>query len=61
MRALNYPHAGVDYHTYAVSPDGLRFLYYQFVVPVVAAAQSSGLDYPNGLVVAINWEAGLKK
>lgn len=61
MRALNLPHAGIDYHTYAIAPDGQRFLYYQFVVAAAAAAQSSGLDHPSGLVVATNWESGLKK
>ena len=54
MRAINFPHAGVDYHTYAVSPDGQLFLYYQFVVPAAATAQASGLDHPSGLVIAIN-------
>ena len=61
VRALNFPHAGVEYHTYAISPDGQRFLYYQFVVPSPVTAQSSGLDHPSGLVIAMNWEAGLKK
>jgi len=61
LRALNFLHAGVDYHTYSVSPDGQRFLFFQFVVPVVAAAQSSGIDYPNGLMVAMNWASGMKK
>lgn len=61
MRAVNFPHAGVDYHTYAISPDGQRFLYYQFVVPAAATAPASGLDHPSGLVIAMNWEAGLKK
>ena len=46
IRAINLPHAGVDYHTYAVSPDGQRFLYFQFVVPPVATAQSAGIDHP---------------
>jgi Tol biopolymer transport system component len=61
MGALNFPHASVDYHTYAVSADGQRILYYQFAQPTVAAAQSAGIDYPNGLMIAMNWEAGLKK
>lgn len=60
LRVLNFPHAGVDYHTYAVSPDGQRFLYYQFVVPA-APSQASGLDHPSGLVIATHWESGLKK
>ncbi len=61
VRALNFTHAGVEYHTYAISPDGQRLLYYQFVVPSAVTAQSSGLDHPSGLVVAMNWESGLKK
>jgi Tol biopolymer transport system component len=61
MRAINFPHSGVDYHTYAVSPDGQQFLYYQFVVPAAVTAQASGLDHPSGLVIAMNWESGLKK
>ena len=61
MRAINFPHGGVDYHTYAIAPDGQRFLYYQFVVPAGAVAPSSGLDHPNGVVVATNWVSGLKK
>ena len=61
MRAINFAHAGGDYHTYAVSPDGQRFLYFQFVVPVVAAAQAAGPDHPSGLMIAMNWASGLKK
>ncbi len=61
MRAVNLPHGGVDYHTYAISPDGERFLYYQFVVPAVGATQSSGVDHPSGLVVAMNWDSAVKK
>ena len=61
LRAINFPHADADYHTYAVSPDGQRFLYYQFVVPAATIAQASGLDHPNGLMIATNWASGLKK
>ena len=60
-RVLNYAHAGVEYHSYALSPDGRRLLYYQFVVPTAATAQSSGVDHPSGLIVAMNWETALKK
>ncbi len=60
-RVLNYLHSGVEYHTYAISPDGLRLLYFQFVVPTAAVAPAVGLDHPSGLVVAMNWESGLKK
>ena len=57
---LNFPHA-VDYSAYAISPDGQRVLYYQFVTAAAGATQSSGVDHPSGLVVAMNWESGLKK
>ena len=60
LRAINLTHSGGDYHTYAVSPDGQRFLYFQFVVPVTAN-QATDPDHPSGLVVAMNWESGLKK
>jgi dipeptidyl aminopeptidase/acylaminoacyl peptidase len=59
---LNLPHSGGTYHTYAVAPDGERFLVAQFVPPASAAAGSQiGPDTTSGLTVAINWAAGLKK
>lgn len=63
MRAINFPHSGGDYHTYAVSPDGQRFLYFQFVVSNAAATanQSATPDHPSGLMIATNWAASLKK
>ncbi len=61
LRAVNLPHGGVDYHTYAISPDGQRFLSYQFVVPGAAAAPSLGPDHPSGLVIAMDWATALKK
>ena len=61
MRAINLPHGGVDYHTYAVSPDGQRFLYFQFAVPTTLTTQSIAPDHNSGLVVALNWDSGLKK
>ena len=62
LRAINLPHSGLDYHTYAVAPDGQRFLYYQFVAPTAGnAAQSGSPDHASGLVVALNWETALKK
>ena len=61
MRALNYPHAGVDYHTYAVSPDGRGSSTTNSSSRSCAAAQSSGLDHPSGLMIATNWASGLKK
>jgi Tol biopolymer transport system component len=60
-RAINFPHGGVDYHTYAISPDAERLLYFQFVVPAAAAVPTAGVDHPSGLVVAMNWEGSLKK
>jgi Tol biopolymer transport system component/predicted Ser/Thr protein kinase len=59
---LNIPHSGGTYHTYAVSPDGERFLVSQFVTPTTAASGSEiRPDTFSGLTVAINWTAGLKK
>jgi Tol biopolymer transport system component len=53
---VNFGHSetgGGIYHTFAVSPDGQRF-----VVPV---QQSSSADAQNPLVVVVNWDAALKK
>jgi Tol biopolymer transport system component len=59
---LNLPHSGGSYHTYAVAPDGERFLVAQFVPPALATAGSQiGPDTTNGLTIAINWAAGLKR
>jgi Tol biopolymer transport system component len=58
--ALNIPHGG-DYHTFAISPDAQRFLYFQFVVPTGAAASQSGPDHPSGLMVAVDFASALKK
>jgi Tol biopolymer transport system component len=63
MRAINLVHSGGDYHTYAVAPDGQRFLYFQFVVPTAAAltAQTTTPDHASGLMIATNWATSLKK
>jgi dipeptidyl aminopeptidase/acylaminoacyl peptidase len=61
IRAIYLPHSAGDYHTYAASPDGQRFLYLQFAVPTAAALQSSDPDHNSGLVVALNWDTALKK
>jgi hypothetical protein len=61
MRAINFAHTGGDYHTYAVAPDGQRFLYLQFVVPTAAATQSTDPDHPSGLMIAMNWAGALQK
>ena len=59
--ALNIPHTGGDYSTYAVSDDGERFLALQYVLPAASAAGQIGPDTYSGLTVALNWTAGLKK
>jgi hypothetical protein len=61
MYAFTYPHSGGDYHTYAVSPDGQKFLYFQFVPPAAAATTASGPDHQSGLMIAIDWAAALGK
>ena len=55
VATLNVPHSGGDYHPYAVSPDGQRFLILQFVVPTTAATGQIGPDTYSGLTVALNW------
>jgi Tol biopolymer transport system component len=59
--ALNVSHTGGDYHPYAVSPDGQRFLVPQYVVPSAAGTGPIGPDTPSGLTVALNWAAALRK
>jgi Tol biopolymer transport system component len=59
--ALNVPHSGGDYHAYAVSPDGQRFLILQFVLPTTAVTGQIGPDTYAGLTVALNWAEALKK
>jgi Tol biopolymer transport system component len=64
LRAINFPHGGGHYHTYAVAPDGQRFLYFQFAVPPTAlagGAQTVTPDHPSGLVVAMNWARQIDK
>jgi Tol biopolymer transport system component len=61
VRAINFPHSGGDYHTYAVSPDAQRILYYQFVVPTSTTVQVATPDHTSGLVIAMNWDSALKK
>jgi serine/threonine protein kinase/Tol biopolymer transport system component len=48
-------HVGVNYHTYAVSPDGQRFLIPRPVSTSAAEAASAPIT------VVLNWAAGLKK
>jgi eukaryotic-like serine/threonine-protein kinase len=64
VAALNLPHSSGDYHTYSVSPDGKRFLVFQFVGQVGAAGGTFLLqnpDPPYGLVAALNWTSSLEK
>ena len=59
--AVNLPHTGGDYSTYAVSHDGERLLVLQYVQPGAAASGQIGPDTYSGLTVALNWTAALKK
>lgn len=61
LRAIGLGHTGGDYHTYAVSPDGSRFLYFQFVTSTANSNQATDPDHASGLIVAMHWESGLKK
>ena len=51
------PDAGGNYHTYAVSRDGQRFLIPR--APASSDAQTSTL--PDPIAVIVNWAASLKK
>ena len=59
--AVNASHSGGDYHPYAVSPDGQRFLVPQYVLATAADTGPIGPDTPSGLTVALNWAQALKK
>jgi hypothetical protein len=48
-------HVGLNYHTYAVSPDGQRFLIPR-PVPTGGAESASA-----PITVVLNWTGGLKK
>jgi len=59
---LNLAHSGGDYISYAVSPDGQRFLVPQYVPSGgLGAAGQLGPDLLSGLTVALNWAESLKK
>jgi Tol biopolymer transport system component len=58
---LNHPHSGGDFHTYAVSADGSRFLYPQYAPSAAAVDTGIGPDLPSGLTVAIGWTHSLAK
>jgi eukaryotic-like serine/threonine-protein kinase len=61
--ALNLPHSGGSYHSYAVDPSGQRFLVMQFAPSGGTAVTTNqiGPDTFSGLTVAINWVSALKK
>jgi hypothetical protein len=61
--ALNIPHSGGDYQTYAVSADGQRILMVQYAgtAGAPAAAASTSPDPPLSITVARNWSSSLKK
>jgi Tol biopolymer transport system component len=62
MRAMAISHSGGDYHTYDVSPDGQRFLYFQAVLSTSSPTpQAAGPDHQLGLIVAMNWSDALKQ
>jgi Tol biopolymer transport system component len=64
FRVLGFPHSGADYHSYAVSPDGLAFLYFQLMTTTSAATTSTttiDADLPAGLIVAMHWTGTVKK
>jgi Tol biopolymer transport system component len=52
-RYINVPHTG-PYHTYAVSPDGQRFL-----MPIPPSSDASAVTMP--ITVVVNWAESLKK
>ncbi len=51
LQVLGFPHEGGDYHTYAMSPDAQRFLYFQLVQTGPTATGAIGPDsaeWPDG-------------
>jgi Tol biopolymer transport system component len=60
--ALRLAHSGGDYHTFAVSPDGQRFLVMQVVQPIGVTSGAFGTELrAPGLTVAMHWMGALKK
>jgi len=54
--AINFPHTGGDYQSYAISGDGQRILYPQIVRTGGSAAPTArGPDPAIGFIVAMNW------
>jgi len=59
---LNLPHTSGIYHTYAVAPDGQRFLIAQFsAIGTAATVGQVGPDTFSGLTIAVNWASAFKK
>jgi len=55
LQILGFPHEGGDYHTYAMSRDAQRFLFFQLVFTGPTVTGAIGPDPPNGLMVVKNW------
>jgi Tol biopolymer transport system component/tRNA A-37 threonylcarbamoyl transferase component Bud32 len=58
---INVGHSGGDYYSYAVAPDGQRFLIPQYVASGGGAIGQLGADVLSGLSVAMNWTSSLVK
>jgi eukaryotic-like serine/threonine-protein kinase len=59
---INIAHSGGDYFSYAVSPDGQRFLIPQFVPSASGGATGQlGADVLSGLTVAMNWTSAIAR
>lgn len=62
--ALNYPHRGGDYHTFDISPNGERILYFRAIV--AGGTSGGGVITPTpeplyGLTVARGWAPSVRK
>jgi len=58
MLAVRIPHSGADYHTFAVSQDGMRFLLFQRALTTGTVTSQIGPEIPiQGLTVAMNLKA----
>ena len=53
--AARMAHAGGDYHTFAVSPDGQRLLMYQRVLEDSQATEITSPDPAGAITVLKNW------
>jgi Tol biopolymer transport system component len=61
INALNYPHSGGDYHTFAVSPDGQRFLIFQYLLTGETTTPPSDADPAAGVTVLMHWTQTVKR